>query len=119
MKSTDVKKAVLPYLSKHFFFIAEVLIIAAAAGIRLYHLDYNTPFIDEAIYVVIGKLGLFEGDWISYNTQAWMAGFPYLYPSLTALAYTTGGIVTSRLLSVLVGVLIVEEIYRFTYFLGL
>lgn len=119
IKNANVKNTVWGYLRKRRFFIAGIFIIAAAAAVRLYNLDYNTPFTDEAIYIVIGKLGLFEGDWSSYNTQAWMAGFPYLYPSLSALAYSTGGIVASRLLSVLVGVLIVEEIYRFTYFLGL
>lgn len=83
-----------------------------AVLLRFYGLAYNTAFNDEAIYIVIGKLGLFEWDWWSYNAQSWMAGLPYVYPPLAALAAETYGIVGARLLSVFVSLFIVEEIYR-------
>ena len=78
------------------------------------NLNYNTPFNDEAIYIVIGRLGLFAHDWFTYGAGFWMAGFPYIYPALTALAYQTGGIVGSRLLNVIFALLAAEEIYRLT-----
>jgi len=78
------------------------------------NLNYNTPFNDEAIYIVIGRLGLFAGDWFTYGAGFWMAGFPFFYPSFTALAYQIGGIIGSRFLNVVFGIMAIEEIYRFT-----
>lgn len=111
--TTLVRTQTLP-----FYFLWGLLLVLAFF-IRIYHLNYNTPFIDEAIYVVIGKLGVFENDWSSYNAQSWMAGLPYVYPPLSALAYVQGGIVASRLLNVVFGLLVIEEVFRFTYLLNL
>lgn len=87
--------------------------------IRVIGINYNTAFNDEAIYVVIGRLGLFANDWWSYGANLWMAGLPYIYPPMTALAYELGGIVGSRLLNVLFGVILVEEVYRFVKLVNL
>ncbi|OGM13646.1 hypothetical protein A3A76_02900 [Candidatus Woesebacteria bacterium RIFCSPLOWO2_01_FULL_39_23] len=95
------------------------LIIFPALIVRIINLNYNTPFNDEAIYVVVGKMGLFANDWWSYGARLWMAGLPYLYPSLTAMAYQVGGIIGSRLLNVFFGVFLVEEVYRFTRMLNI
>src|SRR4051812_19070423 len=92
--------------------LAVVFILALA--IRVVNLNYNSPFNDEAIYIVLGKMGLFLRDWWTYNAQSWVAGLPYLYPSFSALAYVTGGIVGSRLLSVLFGLLTIGEVYQLT-----
>lgn len=85
--------------------------------LRVVNLNYNTPFNDEAIYIVVGKLGLFQGDWYTYNPASWMGGHPLFYPVITALADNLGGIVASRLLNCLLGVLTVETIFFITLFI--
>src|SRR3989304_10223442 len=80
-------------------------IAAASFLIRAVNLSYNSPFNDEAIYIVIGKMGLFGGDWTSYNAASWMAGLPFLYPPLAGVGFELGGIVGARMLSVVFGVL--------------
>ncbi len=94
-----------------------LLILAIALLIRVINLNYNSPFNDEAIYVVLGKLGIFQGDWVTYNPSAWVAGHPMAYPTITSLAYTIGGIVGSRLLNVFFGILTIETIFMITLFL--
>ena len=91
------------------FLLAVILIISFL--LRVVNLNYNSPFNDEAVYIVIGKMGVFGGDWFSYNAKNWMAGFPYFYPTLTALSYITGGIVGSRFLSVMFGIMSIEAVY--------
>jgi hypothetical protein len=93
-------------------------IILFAFLIRVYNLDYNSPFSDEAIYIVIGKLGVFQGDWWSYNAVSWMGGSPFFYPTISAISSVTGGIIGSRLLNVVFGVLTVETIFRITIILN-
>ena len=90
------------------------LLLISSILIRVIDINYNTAFNDEGIYVVIGRMGLFTGDWWSYGAKLWMAGIPYIYPSLSALAYQLFGLVGSRLLNVFFGVFFVEEVYRFT-----
>jgi 4-amino-4-deoxy-L-arabinose transferase-like glycosyltransferase len=92
--------------------LTSILLVALAT--RVINLNYNTPFNDEAIYIVVGKLGLFQKDWQTYGAANWMAGWPYLYPSLAALGYVFGGIVGSRFLNVLLGMLTFEIIYLLT-----
>lgn len=90
--------------------VIRLVIIGLAFGARVVNLDYNSPFNDEAIYIVVGRLGIFEWDWWSYNARSWMAGQVYVFPVLTALAYVSGGIVGSRFLSVLFGLVMVEAV---------
>ncbi|OGG09779.1 hypothetical protein A2154_01625 [Candidatus Gottesmanbacteria bacterium RBG_16_43_7] len=86
-------------------------VILGIITIRLLdNLNYNGPFNDEAIYVVVGKLGLFQHDWRSFNADAWVSGWQHLYPALTALAYEIYGIAGSRLLSVIAGILLCETL---------
>lgn len=92
-------------------------LLAIAFVLRVINLNYNSPFNDEAIYVVIGRLGLFEWDWTSYNTSSWMAGIPFFYPTLAALSYVTGGIVGARLLNIFFGVLTLEAIFMIAFFI--
>jgi hypothetical protein len=75
------------------------------------NLNYNSPFNDEAIYVVVGRMGIFQGDWETYNASGWMAGHPYFYPVMAALAYATQGIAGPRLLNVVFGVLLIELVF--------
>ncbi|MCL4384248.1 glycosyltransferase family 39 protein [Patescibacteria group bacterium] len=108
-----IQKAVV-FIEKNWAQIILVEIITAALVLRVVNLNYNSPFNDEAIYTVIGRLGLFQGDWWTYNAAAWMAGQPYIYPPMSAIAYLTGGIVGSRLLNVVFGVLTIEVIFALT-----
>ncbi|OGV96624.1 hypothetical protein A2W24_01530 [Microgenomates group bacterium RBG_16_45_19] len=80
-----------------------IFLIGLLSAVYLCNLNYNSPLTDEAIYIVLGKLGLFQWDWTSYGAGNWMAGSLYTYPPLTALAYTSFGIVGSRLLNVIFG----------------
>lgn len=93
------------------------LIILASFLIRVNNLNYNSPFNDEAIYIVIGKMELFENDW-SYNAISWMAGHPFFYPIISAVASIFGNVVGSRMLNVIFGVLAIEATYIITYSLS-
>ncbi len=105
----------IPKLVKtHGYKLVLLSILIASFAIRVINLNYNSPFSDEAIYVVVGKFGLFQGDWVTYGSANWVAGLPMLYPSLTAIVYSFGGIVTSRLINVIFGVLLIETIFILT-----
>lgn len=101
-------------LSKYWAVLLFAAIITASLAVRLININYNSPFNDEAIYVVIGRMGAFQGDWWTYNAASWMAGQPYLYPTLTGVAYMMHGIAGSRILNVIFGVLMIEAIYVLT-----
>ncbi len=94
---------IVKFLRTNYMFL---LLIFLALGFfaRVKNLNYNSPFNDEAIYVVVGQVGLFKGDWYSYNAASWMAGSQYIYPSITAIAYRVGGIVGSRVVNVIFGI---------------
>lgn len=81
---------------------------------RTINLNYNSPFSDEAVYIIVGKLGVFQNDWWSYNARAWMGGSPYFYPTLAAISYVTGGIVGTRMINVILGVLSINLIFLIT-----
>jgi 4-amino-4-deoxy-L-arabinose transferase-like glycosyltransferase len=98
------------------FFLS--VILTSALGLGLLNLNYNSPFNDEAIYIVLGRMGIFQWDWWSYNSLAWMPGLPYIYPVMSGIAYFSGGIVGSRLLSVIFGVLAVETVFIVTTLLN-
>lgn len=93
---------------KNFYTIFFFLTIGLALFQFLKNIHYNSPFNDEAIYIVLGKLGFFQHDWSSYGASSWVSGNQYLYPSLTALAYQSGGIIGSRVLNVLLAILTIE-----------
>ena len=82
-----------------------VLLLGVCFWLTLNNLNYNSPFNDEAIYVVIGRMGLFQRDWTTYSAQNWMAGSQFFYPPLTAIAYSLGGITASRFISIIFGLL--------------
>jgi hypothetical protein len=46
-----------------------VILLLASFIIRILNLNYNTAFNDEAIYIVIGRMGLFASDWWSYGAN--------------------------------------------------
>lgn len=90
-----------------------IFIILIAFAIRVYNLNYNSPFLDEAIYITLGK-ALFAGTFYTENPFSWVGGMPLLYPTVSALAYITGGIVGSRLVNVILGTLSVYLMYKLT-----
>lgn len=91
------------FIIEHIIFILWVTLLVVMFGARIYNLNYNSPFNDEAVYIVVGELGLFEGDWVTYNPGSWIAGHPKLYPSMAALGFQFGGIWGARFLSTLFG----------------
>ena len=69
---------------------------------KLDNLNYISPYLnDESVYVIIGKMGLFENDWETYDAESWIQSNQYFYPSVSALAYTLGGMEGTRALSVI------------------
>ncbi len=81
---------------------------------RAFNLIYNGPSGDEAIYVVVGQLGIFGGDWFFYNASSWLSGSQFLYPSLSGIAYALHGIWASRMLSVIAGTILTLLTYFIT-----
>ncbi len=80
-------------------FTALALILLIIFLVRTVSLNYNSPFNDEAAYVVVGKMGLYYGDWESMNPFSWVGGVPFLYPAISGVFYSLGGIVLVRLVS--------------------
>lgn len=114
MKLTNANSAITDKKWGFYAFVTYA-ILAIFLYLRLVNLNYNAPFNDEAIYIVIGKLGVFSWNWWVYNANSWMAGNQLVYPSITALFYSIGGILGSRFFSVLMGVLSIEMIFRIAF----
>lgn len=94
-----------------------LMVIVAALVVRVINLNYNSPFNDEAIYVVVGKMGLFYRDWSELAPFEWMAGLPIFYPPLSTLAHEIGGIVSSRFFNVIFFILTMATIHQIAYLL--
>src|SRR3989344_1398287 len=90
----DLKK--LLYFSKFPTGILALILLISLA-IRVYNLNYNSPFLDEAQYIVLGQKVL-AGHWQESNPFSWVGGMPLFYPTLSAI----------------LGVLSVYLIYEFT-----
>jgi hypothetical protein len=80
-------------------FTALALVLLVVFLVRAISLNYNSPFNDEAVYAVVGKMGLYYGDWESMNPFSWVGGLPFLYPAISAISYNLGGIILMRLVS--------------------
>lgn len=89
-----------------------LLILIISFGIRVYNLNYNSPFLDEAIYLELGRQ-VFSGEWKQEDPYSWVGGNPLFYPTLSAI-FGIFGIVGSRFLNVILGTLSVFLIYYFT-----
>ena len=91
-----------------------ILILLSAFVIRTINLNYNSPFLDEAIYINLGK-EFWKGHWSElFGDISWVGGFPFFYPPISAIFHAAGGIVATRFFNVLLGVASVFLIYRFT-----
>ncbi|OGY26539.1 MAG: hypothetical protein A2Z42_01435 [Candidatus Woykebacteria bacterium RBG_19FT_COMBO_43_10] len=94
-----------------------ILIILISFGIRVYNLNYNSPFLDEAQYIVLGKKVL-AGHWQEADPFSWVGGMPLFYPTISAI-FSFFGILGSRLFNVILGTVSVFLIYLFSKSLGL
>src|SRR3989344_170745 len=100
--------------SKTIYHWLLALILLAAFLIRTLNLNYNSPFLDEAIYINLGKI-FWKGHWSElFGDISWVGGFPFFYPPLSAMVHALGGIIASRFFNVVLGVGSVFLIYRFT-----
>src|SRR3990170_3241920 len=89
-------------------------ILLSAFLIRTVNLNYNSPFLDEAVYINLGKT-FWKGRWSElFGDISWVGGFPFFYPPLSAMFHALGGIIASRFFNVVLGVGSVFLIYRFT-----
>lgn len=105
----------MSHYERKLFSTLTVILFFIFFTVRIFNLNYNSPFGDEAIYIVIGKLGLFHGDWDSLDSLTWMGGIPYLYPSLSALFYKIYGLVASRFISILFFMGVLYTVYKIAY----
>lgn len=105
----------MSHYERKLFSTISVILFCIFFITRIINLNYNSPFGDEAIYIVIGRLGIFHGDWDSLNPLTWMGGIPYLYPSLSALFYKISGLAASRFLSVLFFIGVLFAVYKIAY----
>jgi hypothetical protein len=78
------------------------LILTAIIASKVININYNSPFNDEAIYIVVGKQLLTNFNISYFDAFSWMSGFPYLYPPVSGLLYMLGGISLSRIFNVFV-----------------
>lgn len=106
----NIKKRLQKASISPWYFLLPILLIGVI--LRISNLNYNSPSNDESIYIMIGNLGFFEHNWWLFNAKAWMAGSQYVYPVITAIANSIGGIVASRLINVIFGLLAVITIFH-------
>ncbi len=102
-----------------FPYIFLILIILASFAIRAFNLNFNSAFIDEAAYIVIGQKILAGNFGSVFNDITWVGGFPFAYPLFSAVFYEIGGILGTRLFNVFLGTAAVLLIYTFTTQLNL
>ena len=107
------KKSIKKIRKNHVFW----LVLLASFLLKIINLNYNSPFGDEAVYAIVGKLGLFKGDWYTLFPFGWLGGVPYMYPVIAAVTHSIGGIVAERFLNVFLFVLTSYFFYKCTYLL--
>lgn len=96
-----------------FPYIVLLIIAVAAFSIRAYNLFYNSTFVDEAFYVVIGQQ-ILNGEFSKVaGAISWVGAFPFFYPFFSGLFYSLGGIVATRLFNVELGTISVILMFVF------
>jgi hypothetical protein len=88
-----------------------VLLITITFLIRVTDINYNSIFIDEAIYVTVGDEAL-QGDF-GQHASRWMYG-SYLYPMIAATVNDAGGLEALRMFSAIVSTLAVVFVFLVT-----
>lgn len=89
-----------------------ILIVIISFLIRIYNLNYNSPFLDEAQYIVLGDKVLAD-HWQEGDPFSWVGGMPLFYPPLSAF-FANFGILGARFLNVLLGTLSIYLMYEFS-----
>lgn len=90
------------------------LIILSAFMVRIYNINYNSIFLDEALYITVGKEILKGNIDEGINGISWIGGFPFFYPVISGIFYSLSGILFARFFNVLLGTLSIYLIYLFT-----
>lgn len=91
-----------------------IIIVVVAFILRMYNINYNTAFLDEAQYITEG-LKILSGNIESgIGAVSWIGGSPFMFPMLSALFYAVGGLIGSRLFMVILGTVCVYLMYLFT-----
>ncbi|OGH16003.1 MAG: hypothetical protein A3C30_00915 [Candidatus Levybacteria bacterium RIFCSPHIGHO2_02_FULL_40_18] len=90
------------------------LILLIAFAIRIYNLNFNSPFVDEAAYIVIGQKILAGQIENVIGDISWVGAFPFFYPLISGIVFNLGGIIATRFFNVMLGTLCVILIYTFT-----
>lgn len=89
-------------------------IVLFALMARIINLNFNSVFLDEAIYIILGKKILdFKFEEVA-GSISWVGGFPFFYPLISGIFYSFGGILGSRLINVILGTVCVVLIYFFS-----
>lgn len=89
-------------------------VLVLAFLIRTINLNFNSPFLDEAAYINLGKK-FWNGNWQELaQSISWTGGFPFFFPPLAAVFHAIGGVAFSRFLNVILGVGSVYLIYLLT-----
>lgn len=109
-----LQSLIMAYIKYLFTFPTNLLLVILLLSflIRVVNLNYNSPFLDEAIYLTLGKQVL-SWQWQSEDPYAWVGGNPLFYPTLSAIFGFFGGIVGARFFSVLLGTFSVYLMYQF------
>ncbi len=88
-----------------------IAILTVAFGIRAWNLSYNTAFLDEAIYAVVGHRLLAGAPLSIYG---WISGYPLAYPIFANLVDRLGGLLAVRMANILFGLGTTIVIYALT-----
>ena len=84
-----------------------ILVILFSFFLRLFTLNFNTAFTDEAFYIYVGRLVLTGND---PNTLGYMFG-SYLAPVILASADVLGGLLAARFTSLIFSLVIIVFVY--------
>lgn len=94
------------------------IILIIAFLLRVINLNYNTPFLDEAIYFKLGQ-SILAGTWENLAPFNWVGGFPFFYPVISAISGSISQIIGARLFNSLLGTYSVYLMYHFAKNLNL
>lgn len=106
-------------LKVNFFKITLIFIALVAFLVRFVNLNYNSIFLDEAIYILLGKKFLSGQLQEVAESISWVGGFPFFYPAISAFFYAAYGILATRFFNVILGTVAVLLFYQFTKQLAL
>lgn len=94
------------------------LLLLTGFLLRVINLDYNSPLVDEAQYIVLGQK-VFAGRWEQEAPFSWVGGMPLFYPPLAAMFSMAGGVIGARFFSVVLGTLAIYLLFELVRHLDL